>query len=260
MCFKNEEIACGTAFFYLHEDKSYLVTNWHNVTGREPSTLKCKSNQAALPNHLFIKIPSSTHDSSGLKFIEWTTYVIPLYEDEGDSPKQPVWYEHPRYRYQVDLVAIPININGVKGSEIKHANDPNFKLDNIRLCPGLDVFVLGFPRGLSGGANFPVWKRGSIASEPDFDIDGLPKLFIDTAMREGMSGAPVYARQVGYWLPEGATNQDEAMIGEGRKFLGIYSGRVGDDSFKAQLGIVWKPSAIEETIKAAMAGNSSFYM
>jgi hypothetical protein len=49
-----------------------------------------------------------------------------------------------------------------------------------------------------------------------------------------------------------------SYLGEGRRFLGVYSGRVGDDSFKAQLGIVWKPSVIEEIIQAAMVGTSSF--
>jgi hypothetical protein len=168
----------------------------------------------------------------------------------------PMWYEHPEYKHKVDVVIIPVNDIREIGS--LSANDPSLQLSQIRLRPGFDVFVLGFPRGISGGSNFPIWKRGSIASEPDFDIDGLPKIFIDTATREGMSGSPVYAQQIGYWFSEGVTNQNEAVIGEGKRFLGVYSGRVGDDSFKAQLGIVWKPSVIEEIIQAAMVGTSSF--
>ncbi|BAS58346.1 MULTISPECIES: trypsin-like peptidase domain-containing protein [Leptolyngbya] len=258
MCFKDTKIAIGTAFFYLYEGKPYLVTNWHNVTGREPDTLKCKSSQAGIPDRLHIKIPYSTQHESGAKLMQWRTQIMPLYEDEGDAPSKPVWYEHPRYRHKVDLVVIPVN--GIEETESRAANDPNLEFDNIRLRPGLDVFVLGFPRGIGGGANFPIWKRASIASEPDFDIDGLPKILIDTATREGMSGSPVYAQQIGYWLTEGATNQNEAVIGEGRRFLGIYSGRLGDDHYKAQLGIVWKPSAIDETIQAATIGISSFHI
>ena len=52
-----------------------------------------------------------------------------------------------------------------------------------------DVFVLGYPRGISGGRGFPI----SIATEPKIDLDGVPKLLIDTATREGMSGGPVIA-------------------------------------------------------------------
>lgn len=44
-------------------------------------------------------------------------------------------------------------------------------------------YVLGYPKGLHGGDDFPVWKRASIASEPDLDIDGLPKVLVDTATR-----------------------------------------------------------------------------
>jgi len=242
MCFKDTEIAIGTAFFYLYEGASYLVTNWHNVTGREPDTFRCKSSQAAIPDRLHIKIPY-IQDQSEARLIEWRTQIIPLYEDEGDSPSKPLWYEHPKYQNKVDLVVIPRC--DIEGSAIQAANDPTLKLAKIRLLPGLDVFVLGFPIGITGGGNLPIWKRGSIASEPDVDIDGLPKIFIDTATREGMSGSPVYAQEVGCWFPEGATNQDEAVLSRGRRFLGVYSGRVGDDHFKAQLGIVWKPSAIE---------------
>jgi len=256
ICFKETEIAIGTAFFYLYKGKSYLVTNWHNVTGRAPDTFKCISSQAALPDRLHIKIPFSIQHESGAKLMQWQTHAIRLYEDEGDSPSKPVWYEHSQYRHKVDLVVIPVN--GIEKTESRAANDPNFELDNIRLRPGLDVFVLGFPRGISGGANFPIWKRGSIASEPDLDIDGLPKIFIDTATREGMSGSPVYAQEIGYWSSEDAKNQNEAVIGQGRRFLGIYSGRVGNDPFKAQLGIVWKASAIEETIQTETIGISSF--
>ena len=61
-----------------------------------------------------------------------------------------------------------------------------------------------------------------------------------------MSGSPVIATKNGYWLPEGETDPGKAVIGEGRRFIGLYSGRVGDDEFQAQLGIVWKESAILE--------------
>lgn len=258
MCFNNIEIAIGTAFVYLYENRSYLVTNWHNVTGREPVTLKCKSKQLAIPNRLHIRIPYHTKSETGATRIEWKLQVMPLYEDDGDAPIQPKWYEHPQHNHQIDLVTIPVD--GIEKTGIIPANDQSLDLLPVQLYPSLDIFILGFPKGMSGGASFPVWKRGSIASEPDIDIDGLPKIFVDTTTREGMSGSPVYAQQQGLWLPEGSTDESDGIIGRGRRFVGIYSGRVGDDPFQAQLGIVWKVSAIEETIKGAKIGRSSFYM
>ena len=55
-----------------------------------------------------------------------------------------------------------------------------------------------------GGAMFPIWKRGSIASEPEIPIDGKPMFYIDTATRQGMSGAPVFAQTSGFWGPRSA--------------------------------------------------------
>ena len=110
---------------------------------------------------------------------------------------------------------------------------------------------MGYPRGMSGGGHFPIWKRATIATEPDVDLDGLPRFYVDTATREGMSGSPVYAQEVGYWLPEGETDKAKASIGKGRRFIGVYSGRLGaEDEFKAQLGIVWKESALISLVES----------
>jgi hypothetical protein len=86
----------------------------------------------------------------------------------------------------------------------------------------------------------------------------LPKLYIDSATREGMSGAPVYAQESGFWLPKGKTLPEDGCFGKGYCFLGIYSGRVGEDSFLAQLGVVWKEEAILDIIRAKQIGVSSF--
>ena len=149
-------------------------------------------------------------------------------------------------------MAIPLS--GLEDTCITPANGDKLDLDKIRIYPSMEAFVLGYPRGMSGGGHFPIWKRATIATEPDFDLDGLPRFYIDTATREGMSGSPVYAQEVGYWLPEGETDQGKASIGKGRRFVGVYSGRLGaDDEFKAQLGIVWKESALISLIESVPA-------
>ena len=264
ICFKDTQLAIGTAFTYSYEGQLYLVTNWHNVTGREPSTLKLKSKDAAIPDRLRIEIPAIVEapgtKNSAFEMIqmEWREVEFLLYEDIGDSPTKPVWYEHPQHGHQVDVVVAPINFS--EEVAIRPANDPKLNLSAVLLKPSLNVFVLGFPRGMSGGAKFPVWKRGSIASEPEIDVDDLPKILIDTATREGMSGSPVYLYSIGYFQSEEKydTGDYKRCIGEGRRFLGVYSGRVGDDNFQAQLGIVWKSCTIEEIIQAAQVGESSF--
>ena len=285
MYFNSEEIAIGTAFVYLYNEKPYLVTNWHNVSAREPSTLKPKHTKLALPNRLCIEVPLVSLNQENFSII-WKEHQVSIYQDDGDSPTEAIWYEHPQHGYKVDVVAIPVDRDEIfsplksiwyeqvstqsnveriaipKTTAICAANDPSLNLKKVLLRPSLDAFVLGFPRGMSGGENFPVWKRGSIASEPDLDIDDLPKMFIDTATREGMSGAPVYVQQIGHWLSEekDSLGNFRTILGEGRRFIGIYSGRVGCNSFQAQLGVVWKPSTIEEIIQSSTVGKSSFYL
>jgi hypothetical protein len=97
---------------------------------------------------------------------------------------------------------------------------------------GMDVFILGYPFG-SPPPGFPVWKRGSIASEPD--------------SRPGMSGAPVIRRSwASHLLENEATSADSTPQS---KFIGIYSGRLHtSDPTDAQLGMVWPVEDIQEVI------------
>ncbi len=252
--YENQKLGIGTAFSYLHNEQTYLITNWHNASGRHPETLKVINTAAAIPNKFILHYPVDFNKDksfpNGESKVGWHSFELNLYQDS-----EPVWYEHPEHGHKVDAVAIPL---GISASMLKPANAKELDLEKITLRPSLDVYVLGYPLGLTGGAKLPIWKRGSIASEPDIDLDKLPKFFIDTATRQGMSGSPVYAQQSGYIIPEGGSGPEDAIIGEARRFAGIYSGRVGDDNFQAQLGIVWKESAIIEIINGNKKGASSF--
>ena len=128
---------------------------------------------------------------------------------------------------------------------------------------GDDVFVLGYPRGFDGGHELAIWKRGSIASQPNVDLEKLPKILVDTATREGMSGAPVIARRRGLIIPRGVQGTPGQftgleLIGQADTFLGVYSGRIGDDELGVQLGIVWKARVLEEIIVGQRIGQSPY--
>ena len=241
------DLSIATGFFYQHNDRSFLITNYHVVRGVDPNTGTILDSKGAIPDTLTLGVATSDKRLAGPKLVRWKWILLPLYTG-GDEPK-PIWTEHPKYGKRFDVVAIPLT--GLEDTSIKFANSPELDLDLIRLYPSMEAFVIGYPRGMSGGAHFPIWKRATIATEPDFDLDGLPKFYIDTATREGMSGSPVYAQEVGYWLPEGETDPTKASIGKGRRFVGVYSGRLGaEDEFKAQLGIVWKESALISLVES----------
>lgn len=269
--FVNElSLATGTAFVYRVEKKNYLITNWHNVAGRRPHDFQPISRTGGIPTKLSMYVPTEPNPSEPGKAIAWRWTSIDLYKDTKNYA-QPEWWEHPEHGPSVDLVAI--EIDDIEITKIVAANDESLRLERFHIWSGMDVFILGYPQGISGGGGLPIWKRGSIASEPDVDMEKLPMFYIDTATRPGTSGSPVYAQASGFSPVEGKRFPDDAFFGTGYRFLGIYSGRIAVDCgnatatapekveqliYQAQLGKVWKEQAIIETICARKPGVSSW--
>ena len=142
----------------------------------------------------------------------------------------------------VDVALIPIKEEEINGHHltVEEAEEPFNEDTKVEIAE--DVFIIGFPFGRIGGI-VPIWKRGSVASEPILDMEDMPFFYVDTATKEGMSGSPVI-----YYKSRPMT-----LLGEGKmsryftKFVGVYSGRLktsaGNDP---QLGRVWKASVIAE--------------
>jgi hypothetical protein len=110
----------------------------------------------------------------------------------------------------------------------------------------MEVFILGYPFGNKPPA-YPVWKRGSIASEPDLVRATTGYYLVDTASRPGMSGAPVILRSWTNDFVEGgvrAINNEPAT-----NLIGVYLGRLSTTPFEAQIGMVWHESYIQEIIQ-----------
>ena len=248
----------GTGFFWLHDDAVFLITAWHVVTGWDPVREKSLSPKTAFhPTHLEIPILVKPEEAFEKPIAARKRIELPLY----DLGQQPRWFEHPDWGKQVDAVAVYVTkiddqlisrpINAIEG------------LTDFEPYVGDDVFVLGYPRGFDGGHELAIWKRGSIASQPNVDLEKLPKILVDTATREGMSGAPVIARRRGLIIPRGVQGTPGQftwleLIGQADTFLGVYSGRIGDDELGVQLGIVWKARVLEEIIVGQRIGQSPY--
>lgn len=252
MYWEEERLAGGTAFFYELDSRLFLVTNWHNVTGRNPDTGKPIRDDAGLPDRVAVGIPGVTSEG-GIEFFEVAKM---LYSDEDRL--RATWWEHPSHLQRVDLAVIPfgsrLDFHTELNTRVVAVSDQVVSTPEVGASAGQDVFTLGFPRLIDGGG-LGIWKRGSIATEPSFDLDKLPKIFIDSATREGMSGSPVFVRGL---VSVRVPGRQVSGLAFKHRFLGVYSGRVGDDTFLAQLGVVWKESAIIETIKARKLGQSPF--
>lgn len=243
-CFLNlryneAEISTASGFFIRHKGQYFLITNWHNFAGKNSETKKLLDPKSgAVPNNFKINLKYRI-DEERLMISE---AVVKLYNNKGE----PLWYEHPQMGGEIDVGILKID-NNFEGKELNIISI-NDNIDaHIEPRITMDVFVLGFPISITNKFGLPIWKKATIATEPKVDFD-LPRILIDTATRKGMSGAPVVMKTDGLYKD---TRTGKPKLG-GEKFdlLGVYSGRLGEDEFKAQLGIVWDKKVIYEIIEA----------
>lgn len=248
-------MSSATSFLYAYDDMYYLITNGHNITRVNPDTNERIIDSAAFP--VKIKTTVRASDFNLPSKVGAIPIEVPLYED--DSYLRPRWYIHPSHGYNVDVVAIPWAGNDSYTGTIKfyplNGNDfdPRFQS-----TVSDDVFILGYPLDINGGHDLPIWKRGTISTEPSLDLGNLPKFMVDTATRSGMSGSPVIMQRKGFHQ-QGTELSLSDIFGTIRNFAGIYSGRIGSSNeLEAQLGIVWKPQVIDEILNAKKIGDIDF--
>jgi len=236
--------ATGTAFFYKSNNDTFLITNWHNVTGVDPVTSKALHTKSLLPNlvRIHYKQWDATKTSVRSQHID-----LPLYNNN-----EPVWLEHSN-RQGVDVVAIPLLLSAFENIANQCINVIDQE-PGLEVCAGMECFILGFPENLIGVANTPIWKRGSIASEP---YQHHP-YYVDSATRKGMSGSPVIARHTGIYGMKGSALTGNEIIGTVERFVAIYSGRVGDDALGFQLGTAWQASVLDDIMSAHLPGKHPF--
>lgn len=232
MRFNGTTLATGTAFIATTHSGPVLITNRHNVTGRNPTTGKPISSNAAIPNEILI------HHNKRKLLGHWTEAVEPLYD--GDDP---LWHEHPTLGGRADFVAL--KLTNWDDAQI-HPYIPSNPGHDILIGPTDPVSVIGFPFGFAAGGKFAIWVTGTVASEPDVDYNDLPILLIDCRSRRGQSGSPVIAfRSNGQYVNSSGAHVSTNV--PACRFIGIYSGRLNEES---DLGIVWKATAIQELIES----------
>ena len=224
--FEDTLLASGTGFVVQSGANRYVATNWHMVTGRDPSTGNPLSPNGRIPNRLAV-----WHHIKG-KLGTWGRRFVTL--------DPPPWLEHPVFGQRADVVALPLEIDD---EAQVYPLDLNLADTDLIVSPSEPVSIIGFPFGLSSGGRFPIWKTGHLASDLDLDYNDLPVFLIDATTRSGMSGSPVVARRQGMFR----TSTGFTMgTGTTDRFLGVYSGRIHD---QADVGMVWKPKVLAEILE-----------
>ena len=257
-------ISTGSAFYFVHDGEWFLITNWHNLSGRHAFSKGPLLNPPRFPVSIKAKLATYIDDTRN----SFTTVAHPVQIFDEDVP---LWYEHPQLGSNCDVVALPVaRPDSCPPYMHNAANAIGDK--RVPVEPGTTVFVLGFPRGISVGIGLPLWKSCYTASEPYYDVTiggspsvvgGLeggttvPAFFIDSQTRAGMSGAPVFASYTGAWDtsdpyapldfddPEFLKRDDVILSGRAIEFVGCYSGRSGGNEEEAALGLCWRRDVIE---------------
>ncbi|KFC61348.1 hypothetical protein FF80_04140 [Devosia sp. LC5] len=241
------ERAIGTGFLWRHNREWWLITNWHNVTGVRPDNRTFNGGFVPVSLEVTFKYYTQKPNENGEYRIGSLNATYPLYRDNI-----PLWVEHDA-GYVIDCVALHIEIDQADLFAGRAINEiPHLEANYVSQV-GEEVFVVGYPRGMTGQGATPIWKRGSIASEPALNQDHLPLVLIDTATREGMSGSPVFVRHHGIYFG-GPELTDESSIGTVEAFFGVYSGRIGEDEMGVQLGRVWKAPVVDQIIAVQAPG------
>jgi hypothetical protein len=143
----------------------YLITNWHVVTGVDPTTMMPVDSEGPSPEYMLFYSKNAVDEQ--LVFVPPPGIGIANAKIKVDMYKagSPTWFEH-NSRQNVDVVAFRLNRPDLG---LAFANVPVNEVDqspSLQAAPGMDCFVLGYPEGMIGPGLTPIWKRASIASEP----------------------------------------------------------------------------------------------
>lgn len=223
-------LSTGTGFIVNSARGPLLITNRHNVTGRNNTTNELLSKNGSIPDEIIIM-----HNRK--KNLSWSTRTEKLLDDYV-----PTWIEHPTLGARADFVAL--FLTNLDDDIQLYPYDLNPPKKPIVVRPSETISVIGFPFGLNGGGALGIWATGFMATEHDINHNDLPTFLIDCRARPGQSGSAVIAHRNAAVM-EAEDGSRFMSSGSVTRFMGIYSGRINSES---DLGIVWKASAIKELV------------
>jgi hypothetical protein len=181
MQFQGQPLSIGTGFVVESAGGPVLVTNRHNVTGRNQDTGKPLSSMGGVPDAIMI-----VHNRLN-NLGTWFGVIEPLY-----TATKARWIEHPTLGARADFVALPLT----QLTDVHlYPYDLSDSGPKIFCGPAETVSVVGFPFGIQGGGSLAIWATGFIASEPVIDYN-FDRVFLITQVHMNQH----HTRRV-TWLP-----------------------------------------------------------
>lgn len=247
----SDQVSQGTGFYFVRtvETQSvlFLVTNYHVLTGYPPADIK-----APMGDNIMFQFHKSATQTGDVH-----TVRLPLHTKQNKA----IWITNKSVP-DADMAVVPVLTRFYKDCDVRCIS-ADWAASKLKVRPTSDVTLIGYPYGYYDKTNaLPIWKTGTIASEPSVDFDGKPLIVVDISAFPGMSGAPVLAISHGmYESEDGGT-----VVGGTRRFMGVYAsmqmlkeekyleqlaqdvkvGIVTEQSL--ELGHVWKAKLIIDTI------------
>ena len=166
MCDLQGGIALGTAFFYNFQTETFIITNWHNVTGKNPWDGE-SLHRGRSPSYIQAKWPvGHTDATTDNEEVRWHFEVQKIDIEDANGP---IWFEHPALGSYCDVVAIPANRPHHWPASIHMASN---KIDEVPVPVdvGMKVMVIGFPHAISTGPGLPLMKTGFLSSLPGQEL------------------------------------------------------------------------------------------
>lgn len=160
-----------------------------------------------------------------------------------DAAGDPLWTRHPLQ--DVAAIELPPGVAPVALPAADLAG--NRALEALRIEPGDEMMVLGYPHGYSANAaGFPILRSGRVASYPLSPASRYPTYLLDFSVYAGNSGGPVYVVRRG--AGGAAANVSRITV------TGLLTQQVKLDEDRLAIGNVTQADYIVETLSLMVGG------
>lgn len=232
-------ISHGSGCFWRHNGSVYLLTARHVITGRSPFDNSIMSATGFIPQRIMV-FPTRIRNNI------WQRTSIAVNVDQD----VPNWLQDPEFEeLRTDIAALLLLED--ENAEVRCINDEPDIFDDIYTLVGMECSVVGYPTTLFSDLMTPIWRRGSIASEPRLPLDGKPMFLLDAATSPGFSGAPVLRQHFGP-LPINQNGEVIMKLDSIRKisFVGVYAGRLTHTHINGEVPFVFYANRINRIFEA----------
>ncbi|MDR9426403.1 MAG: hypothetical protein RI567_14140, partial [Marinobacter sp.] len=110
MRYQRTELSIGSGVIYQHDSEYFIVTAWHNLSGRHSETLKPLSKELAIPDNVVVNLAVNM---PGFGMVTRNSITIPLTDGE-----KSLFYIHPKNWPRIDVAVIPFDPHSTFLSEI----------------------------------------------------------------------------------------------------------------------------------------------